>query len=254
MAATHTNNGQKLTMANTTANTVTVANVDPAEIAKFESIAANWWNPEGEFKPLHELNPLRLNYINERTPLSQKIILDVGCGGGILTEGLTRRGAKVTGIDMGEANLQAARIHAEQEQLTIEYERIPVEELALQRPAFYDVVTCMEMLEHVPDPAAIIAACSQLVKPGGHVFFSTINRNPKAYLTAIVGAEYILKLLPKGTHEYLKFIKPSELSAWARAANLTVKDVSGMSVNPFTMSFKLTRKADVNYFVHSTKI
>lgn len=229
------------------------ANVDPAEIAKFEAIAADWWNPDGDFKPLHELNPLRLNYINERTPLSHKAVLDVGCGGGILSEGLVRRGAKVTGIDMGEANLKAAQIHAQQSDLELEYRQITVEELAQERPAQYDIVACMEMLEHVPDPAKVIQACADLVKPGGHLFFSTINRNPKAYLMAIVGAEYVLKLLPKGTHEYMKFIKPSELSGWARAANLQVQDISGMSVNPITMKFKLTANADVNYFVHALK-
>lgn len=229
------------------------ANVDPAEIAKFEAIAADWWNPEGDFKPLHELNPLRLNYINERTPLSHKAVLDVGCGGGILSEGLVRRGAKVTGIDMGEANLKAAQIHAQQSDLELEYRQITVEDLAQERPAHYDIVACMEMLEHVPDPAKVIQACADLVKPGGHLFFSTINRNPKAYLLAIVGAEYVLKLLPKGTHEYMKFIKPSELSGWARTANLQVQDISGMSVNPITMKFKLTANADVNYFVHALK-
>ena len=229
------------------------ANVDPAEIAKFEAIAADWWNPEGDFKPLHELNPLRLNYINERTPLSHKTVLDVGCGGGILSEGLVHRGAKVTGIDMGEANLKAAQIHAQQSDLELEYRQITVEELAQERPAHYDIVACMEMLEHVPDPAKVIQACADLVKPGGHLFFSTINRNPKAYLMAIVGAEYVLKLLPKGTHEYMKFIKPSELSGWARAANIQVQDISGMSVNPITMKFKLTANADVNYFVHAVK-
>jgi 2-polyprenyl-6-hydroxyphenyl methylase/3-demethylubiquinone-9 3-methyltransferase len=230
-----------------------MSNVDQSEIAKFESIANQWWDLEGEFKPLHDINPLRLNYINERTPLADKIVLDVGCGGGILSEGLAFRGAHVTGIDMGEANLAVAREHAEGQQLNIDYRHIPVETLAQEMPAAFDVVTCLEMLEHVPDPAAIVAACAQLVKPGGHVFFSTINRNPKSYMMAIVGAEYVMNLVPKGTHDYLKFIKPSELSAWVRAAQLNINDISGMSVNPLSMSFKISKDVGVNYFLHCHK-
>ncbi|MEC8810612.1 MAG: bifunctional 3-demethylubiquinol 3-O-methyltransferase/2-polyprenyl-6-hydroxyphenol methylase [Alcanivorax sp.] len=230
-----------------------MSNVDQTEIAKFESIADKWWDPDGEFKPLHDINPLRLNYINERTALAGMAVLDVGCGGGILSEGLTYRGAQVTGIDMGAANLDVAQAHAAQHQLDIDYRHISVEDLAAEMPNHFDVVTCMEMLEHVPDPGAIVQACAALTKPGGHVFFSTINRNPKAYVMAIVGAEYVMKLVPKGTHEYLKFIKPSELSAWSRQAGLNVRNVSGMSVNPLSMHFKITKDVDVNYFVHCTK-
>ena len=230
-----------------------MSNVDQTEIAKFESIADKWWDPDGEFKPLHDINPLRLNYINERTALAGMAVLDVGCGGGILSEGLTYRGAQVTGIDMGAANLDVAQAHAAQHQLDIDYRHISVEDLAAEMPNHFDVVTCMEMLEHVPDPGAIVQACAALTKPGGHVFFSTINRNPKAYVMAIVGAEYVMNLVPKGTHEYLKFIKPSELSAWSRQARLNVRNVSGMSVNPLSMHFKITKDVDVNYFVHCTK-
>ncbi len=230
-----------------------MSNVDQTEIAKFESIANKWWDLEGEFKPLHDINPLRLNYINERASLAGKNVLDVGCGGGILSEGLAQRGAQVTGIDMGEANLQVAKEHAETQGLEIAYQHISVEDLAAKQPARYDVVTCLEMLEHVPDPASIVQACATLVKPGGHLFFSTINRNPKSYAMAIVGAEYVLNLVPRGTHDYMKFIKPSELSRWARAAQLNVKDVSGMSVNPLNMTFKITQDVDVNYFMHCSK-
>ena len=232
---------------------IEMSNVDQTEIAKFESIADKWWDPDGEFKPLHDINPLRLNYINERTALAGMAVLDVGCGGGILSEGLTYRGAQVTGIDMGAANLDVAQAHAAQHQLDIDYRHISLEDLAAEMPNHFDVVTCMEMLEHVPDPGAIVQACAALTKPGGHVFFSTINRNPKAYVMAIVGAEYVMKLVPKGTHEYLKFIKPSELSAWSRQAGLNVRNVSGMSVNPLSMHFKITKDVDVNYFVHCTK-
>ena len=232
---------------------IEMSNVDQTEIAKFESIADKWWDPDGEFKPLHDINPLRLNYINEHTALADMAVLDVGCGGGILSEGLTYRGAQVTGIDMGAANLDVAQAHAAQHQLDIDYHHISVEDLAAEMPNHFDVVTCMEMLEHVPDPGAIVQACAALTKPGGHVFFSTINRNPKAYVMAIVGAEYVMKLVPKGTHEYLKFIKPSELSAWSRQAGLNVRNVSGMSVNPLSMHFKITKDVDVNYFVHCTK-
>lgn len=230
-----------------------MSNVDQSEIAKFESIADKWWDLNGEFKPLHDINPLRLNYINERTPLADKQVLDVGCGGGILSEGLAFRGAQVTGIDMGEANLNAAREHAQAQNLNIDYRHITVEDLAAEMPAAFDVVTCMEMLEHVPDPAAIVNACAALTKPGGHVFFSTINRNPKSYMMAIVGAEYVMNLVPRGTHEYMKFIKPSELSGWARRAELAIRDISGMSVNPITMSFKVTKDVDVNYFLYCSK-
>ncbi|PCJ34159.1 MAG: bifunctional 3-demethylubiquinol 3-O-methyltransferase/2-polyprenyl-6-hydroxyphenol methylase [Moraxellaceae bacterium] len=226
-------------------------NVDPAELAKFEAVADKWWDKEGEFKPLHQINPLRLNYINERTPLVKKRVLDVGCGGGIVSEGLAQRGAIVTGVDLGEANLVTARQHAEANGLSIEYQNIAIEELASQQPNSFDVITCLEMLEHVPDPASIVQACATLVKPGGHVFFSTINRNPKSYLFAIVGAEYILNLVPRGTHEYMRFIKPSELGLWAREAKLHVQDVSGMTYNPITNTGKISQDAAVNYFMHA---
>ncbi len=226
-------------------------NVDPAELAKFESVADKWWDKSGEFKPLHEINPLRLDYINERSALAEKRILDVGCGGGILSEGLAQRGAEVTGLDLAEANLVTARQHAEKNSLSINYQNIAVEELAAEQPGSFDIVTCLEMLEHVPDPASIVQACATLVKPGGHLFFSTINRNPKSYLFAIVGAEYLLNLVPRGTHEYMRFIKPSELGLWARQANLRVNDVSGMSYNPLTNVATIGDDSGVNYFMHA---
>ena len=226
-------------------------NVDPAELAKFESVADKWWDKNGEFKPLHEINPLRLDYINERSALTEKRILDVGCGGGILSEGLALRGADVTGIDLAEANLVTARQHAEETKLNISYQNVAVEDLAAEHPGSFDIVTCLEMLEHVPDPASVIQACATLVKPGGHIFFSTINRNPKSYLFAIVGAEYLLNLVPRGTHEYMRFIKPSELGLWARQANLRVNDVSGMSYNPLTNVATIGDDSGVNYFMHA---
>ncbi len=226
-------------------------NVDPAELAKFESVADKWWDKSGEFKPLHEINPLRLDYINERSALTEKRILDVGCGGGILSEGLAQRGADVTGIDLAEANLVTARQHAEENSLNINYQNIAVETLAAEQPGSFDIVTCLEMLEHVPDPASVVQACATLVKPGGHIFFSTINRNPKSYLFAIVGAEYVLNLVPRGTHEYMRFIKPSELGLWARQANLRVNDVSGMSYNPLTNVATIGDDSGVNYFMHA---
>ncbi|OUR90200.1 bifunctional 3-demethylubiquinol 3-O-methyltransferase/2-polyprenyl-6-hydroxyphenol methylase [Gammaproteobacteria bacterium 42_54_T18] len=225
-------------------------NVDPAELAKFESVADKWWDKSGEFRPLHEINPLRLDYINERSVLAEKRILDVGCGGGILSEGLAQRGADVTGIDLAEANLVTARQHAEENSLSINYQKIAVETLAAEQPGSFDIVTCLEMLEHVPDPASVVQACATLVKPGGHIFFSTINRNPKSYLFAIVGAEYLLNLVPRGTHEYMRFIKPSELGLWARQANLRVNDVSGMSYNPLTNVATIGDDSGVNYFMH----
>lgn len=229
------------------------ANVDQHELAKFESIADKWWDLSGEFKPLHEINPLRLNYINRRAPLNGKKVLDVGCGGGILAEGLAQLGADVTGIDMAGANLKVADEHAKESKLSIEYKKIAVEELAAQAPGSFDVVTCLEMLEHVPDPASVIEACSQLVKPGGHVFFSTLNRNPKSYLLAIVGAEYVLNLVPRGTHDYMRFIKPSELGNWARHCDLDAQDVSGLTYNPLTHTYKVGDDVAVNYFMHTQK-
>lgn len=230
-------------------------NVDKAEIAKFEALAKRWWDKNSEFKPLHEINPLRTNFIDERTPVAELKILDVGCGGGILCESLAARGANVTGIDMGDAPLNVAKLHQLESNLSITYKKITAEELAAQEPGSYDIVTCLEMLEHVPDPSQVIKACSDLVKPNGDVYFSTINRNPKSYVFAIVGAEYLLQLLPKGTHEYNKFIKPSELAGWARKAGLDWLEITGMTYNPFTKKYKLTKKdVDVNYLVHTKKL
>ena len=229
-------------------------NVDRAEIAKFEALASRWWDMESEFKPLHDINPLRTNYIDSFAQLAGKTVLDVGCGGGILSEGMAQRGATVTGIDMGEAPLNVARLHALESGVSIDYRQLPVEQLAAEQPASFDVVTCMEMLEHVPDPASVIKACFDLVKPGGMVFFSTINRNPKAYAFAIIGAEYLLRLLPAGTHDYSKFIKPSELTCWCRAAGLDVTHMTGMVYNPLTKIYKLKdNDVSVNYLMATRK-
>ncbi len=229
-------------------------NVDPGEIQKFEALASRWWDPNSEFKPLHEINPLRLGYIQEQSQLTGKKVLDVGCGGGILAESMAAVNAEVTGIDMGLAPLEVARLHLLESGLEVDYQQIPVEELASKQPASFDVVTCMEMLEHVPDPSSVVRACFDLVKPGGHVFFSTINRNPKAYLFAIVGAEYLLQLLPKGTHDYAKFIRPSELNKWIRETGLETLDISGMTYNPFSQAYKLDpNDVDVNYLIATTK-
>ena len=225
----------------------TTANVDAAEIAKFEELAARWWDPHSEFKPLHDINPLRLDYIDALAPLTGKRVLDVGCGGGLLSEGMAARGAQVTGIDMGEAPLSVARLHLFESGLEVDYQRITAEDMAAQHAGEFDIVTCLEMLEHVPQPESVIAACAQLVKPGGTVVFSTLNRNPKSYLFAIVGAEYVLRMLPKGTHDYRKFIRPSELDRWARVASLELRDLSGMTFNPFTQHYSLGRDVDVNY-------
>lgn len=229
------------------------ANVDPEEIAKFEELAGRWWDPNSEFKPLHDINPLRLDYINQRAGLKDKTVLDVGCGGGILTEGMAALGADVTGIDIGQAPLAVAKLHLKESGLTVNYQHTTAEELAGKRPASFDVVTCMEMLEHVPDPAATVAACAQLVKPRGHVFFATINRNPKSWLLAIIGAEYILDLLPRGTHNYEKFIKPSELEKWARRSELTLQDLTGIHYNPVTRCYWLAPGLDVNYIAHTIR-
>ena len=225
-------------------------NIDHTEIAKFEALANRWWDKQGEFKPLHDINPLRLHYIDERVQLNGKRVLDVGCGGGILSESMAHRGARVTGIDMGKAPLSVARLHAMETDVEIDYQQITVEELAAQQPGAFDAVSCMEMLEHVPDPSSVIQACQTLVKPGGSVFFSTINRNPKAYLFAVIGAEYLLKMLPRGTHDYARFIKPSELDEWARMAELELKHITGLSYNPLTKNYKLGRDVDVNYMTH----
>ncbi|SDS61715.1 3-demethylubiquinone-9 3-methyltransferase [Halopseudomonas xinjiangensis] len=225
-------------------------NVDRAEIAKFEALASRWWDRNSEFKPLHEINPLRTNWIDQRAPLAGKEVLDIGCGGGILAEAMALRGAKVTGIDMGEAPLAVARLHQLESGVDVEYIQTTAEAFAALHPARYDVVTCLEMLEHVPDPSSVIAACAKLVKPGGHVFFSTINRNPKAFLFAIVGAEYVLRMLPRGTHEFAKFIRPAELGAWSRDAGLALQDVTGLTYNPLTRQYKLGPDVDVNYMIH----
>jgi len=230
------------------------ANVDHAEIRKFEQLAARWWDPESEFKPLHEINPLRLDYIDGIAGLQGKRVLDVGCGGGILAESMAARGADVTGIDMGEAPLEVARLHLLESGVDVHYERIPAERLAHEQPASFDVVTCMEMLEHVPDPGSVVQACADLLKPGGHVFFSTLNRNPKSYLFAIIGAEYILGLLPKGTHDFAKFIRPSELDRWIRAAKLQTRDITGLVYNPLTRVYRLDpTDVGVNYMVSCSK-
>lgn len=228
-------------------------NVDPNEIRKFESIAHRWWDPESEFKPLHAINPLRLNYIDDRAKLKNKRVLDVGCGGGILAESMARRGATVKGIDLGAGPLSVASLHALDSQVEVDYQHIAVEALAEQAAGQYDVVTCMEMLEHVPTPESVIRACAQLVKPGGDVFFSTINRNPKAFMLAVVGAEYLLRMLPKGTHEYAKFIRPSELEFAARQAQLSLQDLKGMTYNPMFQSYRLGKDIDVNYLMHFKK-
>ena len=228
-------------------------NVDPEEIAKFAQLASRWWDPHSEFKPLHDMNPLRLKYINDRAGLKGKTVLDVGCGGGILAESMAGLGASVTGIDLGEAPLAVAKLHLKESGQKVEYRHVSAEDLAREQPGSFDVVTCMEMLEHVPNPASTIAACAQLVKPGGQVFFSTINRNPKSWFMAIVGAEYVLKLLPRGTHEYMKFIKPSEMERWARHAGLSVRELTGMHYNPLSKQFNLGQGVDVNYIAYCVR-
>ncbi len=230
---------------------MTQTNVDPTEISKFEALANRWWDPESEFKPLHQINPLRLDYIERQAGgLTGRKVVDVGCGGGLLAEGLAARGARVTGIDMGEANLQVAKLHLLESGLEVDYRHTSAEALAAEEPGEYDIVTCLEMLEHVPEPASVVRACATLVRPGGQVFFSTINRNPKAYLFAIVGAEYLLHLLPKGTHDYRRFIRPSELARWSRAAGLETADLTGLTYNPLTGRYRLDPDdVDVNYLV-----
>lgn len=230
-----------------------MSNVDHAEIAKFEALAHRWWDRESEFKPLHDINPLRVNWIDEHVPLAGKTVIDVGCGGGILSEAMAQRGAKVTGIDMGEAPLSVARLHLFESNLEVDYRQVTAEQMAAECPGQFDVVTCLEMLEHVPDPASVIRACHALVKPGGQVFFSTINRNPKAYLFAIVGAEYVLQLLPRGTHDFRKFIRPSELGNWCREAGLVVGDIIGLTYNPLTRHYKLAPDVDVNYMIQTVR-
>ena len=228
-------------------------NVDPSEIAKFDALASRWWDRNGDMKALHDINPLRANYIDQRAYVAEKKILDVGCGAGILSEGLAQRGAYVDGIDMGAEPLSVANMHLFESKLTINYLQSTAEHHAKQHNHHYDVVTCMEMLEHVPEPEAVIQACSDMVKPGGHVFFSTINRSAKSYAFAIIAAEYLLSLVPKGTHHYDKLIKPSELCAYIRSAGLVVQDISGMQYNPLSQQYSIDSNADVNYLVHAIK-
>ena len=228
-------------------------NADPQELAKFSELAHRWWDPSSDFKPLHEINPLRLVWIYGIAGLRAKSVLDVGCGGGILAEAMAALGARVKGIDLSEKALKVAMLHLIESRLDVNYEEIGAEALAQREAGQYDALTCMELLEHVPDPASTVSACAQLVKPGGHVFFSTINRNPKSYLLAVIGAEYILRLLPRGTHEYAKFLKPSELARHCRAAGLTLKSVIGMSYNPLTKIYSLNDDASVNYLMHCVR-
>lgn len=224
-------------------------NVDPLELEKFSQLAHRWWDPNSEFKPLHEINPLRLDYIDRLAGLAGKTVLDVGCGGGILSESMAGRGAHVTGIDLADKALKVAKLHLLETGKQVNYRKIAVEDLATEQPHHYDVVTCLEMLEHVPSPASIVHACAELAKPGGWIFFSTINRNPKSYLFAVIGAEYVLNLLPRGTHDYSKFIKPSELARMARAAGLDVVEIIGMTYNPITRVYALQQDSDVNYIM-----
>ena len=229
------------------------ANFDAAELNKFSELAHKWWDKTSEFKSLHDINPLRLSYINGLVTLKGKTVLDVGCGGGILSESMAEKGAKVTGVDLGEKALKVAQLHSLESGVAVDYQLVAVEKLAEENLEKFDVVTCLEMLEHVPDPASVVAACAQLVKPGGHVFFSTINRNPKSYLFAVIGAEYVLNMLPRGTHDYAKFIKPSELAGWARIADLTLQNQTGMSYNPITQVYSLGGDVSVNYLMHFAK-
>lgn len=228
-------------------------NADPLELQKFSDLAHRWWDPGSEFRPLHEINPLRLEWINSRVPLAGKTVLDIGCGGGILAESMARKGADVTGIDLSEKALKVADLHSLESGVRVKYELISAEDMAAREPGEFDVVTCMEMLEHVPDPGAVVSACAALVKPGGHVFFSTINRNPKSYLFAVLGAEYILRLLPKGTHDYAKFITPAELAQYIRSSALNLEALKGMTYNPLTKVYSLNQDTSVNYLVAASR-
>ena len=234
--------------------TDTLANVDPKEIQKFEELASRWWDPNSEFKPLHDINPLRANFIDELSPVAGQNLIDVGCGGGILAEAMAHRGAHVTGIDMGEAPLAVANIHKLESGVDVEYERRTAEDMAAEQEGVFDIVCCLEMLEHVPEPASVIEACARMCRPGGNLYFSTINRNPKSYLFAVVGAEYVLNLLPRGTHEYTRFIKPSELAGWIRDAGLQLQEMTGLCYNPITKRYWLEpRDVSVNYMVRATR-
>jgi len=233
---------------------LTMQNADQNELDKFSQLAHRWWDPESEFKPLHQINPLRLDWIDSHASIAGKKVLDIGCGGGILSESMAVKGAEVTGIDLSSKALAVARLHLMESGNSVEYLEISAEQLAEQSPARFDVVSCMEMLEHVPNPASTIAACAALVKPGGHVFFSTINRNLKAYLLAVIGAEYVLKMLPKGTHDYAKFIKPSELTRWSKSVELEPSELIGLSYNPITQIYSLGRDTSVNYLLHTKKV
>ena len=228
-------------------------NADPRELEKFSALAHRWWDPSSEFKPLHQINPLRLDWIERIAPLAGRSALDIGCGGGILAESMARRGARVKGIDLSDKALKVAQLHSLESRIEVDYEAVSAEDLALRSPSAFDVVTCMELLEHVPDPASTVRSCARLARPGGDVFFSTINRNLKSYLFAVIGAEYVLKLLPKGTHDYAKFIKPSELARYARDSGLAVRSIIGMTYNPLARTYALGEDTDVNYLVHATR-
>jgi 2-polyprenyl-6-hydroxyphenyl methylase/3-demethylubiquinone-9 3-methyltransferase len=230
-----------------------ILNADPAELEKFGDLAHNWWDPNSEFKPLHDINPLRLEWINTHVDLTGKRVLDVGCGGGLLSEGMARYGADVTGIDLSDKPLGVAKLHLLESGQKVDYRKIAVEALAEEMPGSFDAVTCLEMLEHVPNPSSVISACARLVKPGGQVFFSTLNRNPKSYLFAVIGAEYILRMLPKGTHDYAKFIKPSELARWAKLGGLEPEELIGMSYNPLTQKYTLGNDTKINYLMRTTR-
>jgi 2-polyprenyl-6-hydroxyphenyl methylase/3-demethylubiquinone-9 3-methyltransferase len=230
------------------------ANIDAAEIAKFEAMAPIWWDKKGAFKALHDINVLRLDYINERAPLDDKRVLDLGCGGGILSEAMASIGAVVTGIDMGQAPLAVANLHLKESRLSVDYQHATAEEFSEIHPEGFDVVTCLELLEHVPDPSSVVLACKKLVKPGGHVFFATLNRNPKSFLFAIIAAEYILGLVRKGTHSYRKFVKPAELETWGETAGLTFQDLTGLHYNPFTGNYSMGGNTHVNYMIHFCKM
>jgi 2-polyprenyl-6-hydroxyphenyl methylase/3-demethylubiquinone-9 3-methyltransferase len=228
-------------------------NADPLELQKFSELAHRWWDPTSEFRPLHEINPLRLEWINARVPLAQKKIIDIGCGGGILAESMARKGGLVTGIDLSDKALKVADLHSLESNVQVRYEKISAEDMALREPGTFDIVTCMEMLEHVPDPASIVRACTKLVKPGGKLFFSTLNRNPKSYLFAVIGAEYLLRLLPRGTHDYAKFLTPAELSQFIRNAGASVDTMKGLSYNPLTKVYWLNQDTSVNYMIAATR-